>query len=967
MDNSSNSNSNSDLNLHPWEGKEAPYPDSLASPLQILIDASNGASDYGNKFGEPLIQGYTRTFGQRLPNGERREWLKPIMFSAGIGQINHQHIEKSEPEVGMLVVKIGGPAYRIGMGGGAASSLPSGSNKAELDFNAVQRGDGEFAQKLYRVAKACVEMGEDNPIVSLHDQGAGGNCNCVKEIIYPAGAEIDIREIKVGDETMSILEIWGAEYQENDCLLIKPESRGLLEKIAERERCLVSFIGVIKGDGKIVLKDKMAGPDDVIPEDLDLDKILGKMPRKKYIMNREKVEAVPLDTDGISITEALHRVLRLPGICSKRFLTTKVDRSVSGLVAQQQCVGPLQLPLADVAVVAQTYDNITGGACAIGEQPLKGMLDPSAMARLAVAEAMTNIVWAPLTAIEDIKASVNWMYAAKMEGEGAAMYDAAISLRDAMADLGIGCDGGKDSLSMAATAGGEVVKAPGNLVVSAYCTCPDITKVVTPDLKLQGEGVLLHVDLAHGKRRLGGSALAQVYDSLGDVVPDVDSMVELKLAFGIVQRLIRSGKVSAGHDISDGGIVTALLEMAFAGNCGIKADFVSEFCDLATLFAEEPGLILEVTEENKSEVLSQFGKMDITCEVVGRTLASNGVSLSINGQEVLADTVQSLRDVWEESAFELERLQCADVCVDSEASSLSVRRAPSWNIPFFPEYTDDEVLQSTDKHKIAIIREEGSNGDREMAAAFHAAGFQTWDIAMSDMLSGKVSLESFRGVAFVGGFSYADVLDSAKGWAGGIRYNKGLQEEFRKFYERPDTFSLGVCNGCQLMALLGWVPGGDTYKDILPEKQQPRFIHNVSGRFESRWSNVTVKDSPSIMLKGMSGLTMGIWVAHGEGKAYFPDEGVKQALTEGKCFPIRYCDDDGLVSESYPSNPNGSPEGIGAICSPDGRHLALMPHPERCFLNWQLPWYPQASKLGPDMPSPWLKIFQNAREWCDTN
>ena len=951
--------------LHPWEDQQAVYPESLASPLQILIDASNGASDYGNKFGEPLIQGYTRTFGQRLPNGERREWLKPIMFSAGIGQINHQHLEKSDPEVGMLVVKIGGPAYRIGMGGGAASSLPSGSNKAELDFNAVQRGDGEFAQKLYRVAKACVEMGEKNPIVSIHDQGAGGNCNCVKEIIYPLGAEIDIREIKVGDETMSVLEIWGAEYQENDCLLIKPESKSLMESIAERERCLVSFIGVIKGDGKIVLNDRNADPNDTIPEDLDLDKVLGKMPRKKYDMVREKIQGIPLDVTSIPFTDALHRVLRLPSVCSKRFLTTKVDRSVTGLVVQQQCVGPLHLPLADVAVVAQTYNDLTGGACAIGEQPLKGMLNPSAMARLAVAEAMTNIVWAPLTSIEDIKSSVNWMYAAKMDGEGAAMYDAAIALRSAMIDLGIACDGGKDSLSMAAAAGGEVVKAPGSLVISAYCTCSDITNVVTPDLKRTEDGVLLHVDLARGKRRLGGSALAQAYNSLGDTVPDVDDVSELKLAFEIVQKLIKSKKISAGHDISDGGLIVALLEMAFAGNCGVEADFFSQFSDVEALFAEEPGLILEVSEADKAEVMSLFGRKDIVCEAIGRTTSNSGIRVSFNDKEIVNDTVQYLRDVWEESAFELERLQCVDACVESEASSLSIRKAPSWNIPFTPEHTSNAVLKAAQKHKIAIVREEGSNGDREMAAAFHAAGFETWDIAMSDMLEGKVSLESFRGLAFVGGFSYADVLDSAKGWAGGIRFNKALQEEFQRFYERPDTFSLGVCNGCQLMALLGWVPGGSSYKEILQESEQPRFIHNVSGRFESRWSSVTVKDSPAIMLKGMSGLTMGIWVAHGEGRAHFPDGGIKQKLAEGNCFPIRYCDDDGLISEAYPSNPNGSPEGIAAICSPNGRHLALMPHPERCFLNWQLPWSPSDSNLEPDMPSPWLKLFQNARVWCD--
>ena len=956
-----------DNELHPWEDGSEPYPESLASPLQILIDASNGASDYGNKFGEPLIQGYTRTFGQRLPNGERREWLKPIMFSAGIGQINHNHLEKSDPEVGMLVVKIGGPAYRIGMGGGAASSLPSGSNKAELDFNAVQRGDGEFAQKLYRVAKACVELGEDNPIVSIHDQGAGGNCNCVKEIIYPLGAEIDIREIKVGDETMSVLEIWGAEYQENDCLLIRPESRELLEKIAERERCLVSFIGVIKGDGKIVLKDKNAGPGEVTPEDLDLEKVLGKMPRKKYDMVRGDLSGVPLNTNAIPVGEAVRRVLRLPGVCSKRFLTTKVDRSVSGLVAQQQCVGPLQLPLADVAVVAQTFDDITGGACSIGEQPLKGMLDPAAMARLAVAEAVTNIMWAPLTSIEDIKSSVNWMYAAKMDGEGAAMYDAARALRDSMIKLGIACDGGKDSLSMAAAAGGETVKAPGNLVVSAYCTCPDITKVVTPDLKLGDGGVILHVDLAHGKRRLGGSAYAQVNGSLGDSVPDVDDMTEVRLAFEIVQSLIFAKKVSAGHDISDGGLITALLEMAFAGNCGLDAEIFTEHSAAEELFAEEPGFLLEVSEANKAEVLSLFARKDITCGVVGRTRSSNGITVSINGEEVVGDTVQSLRDVWEESAFELERLQCVDTCVESEAASLSVRKAPAWTVPFTPAFTPKGVLKAQAKHKVAIIREEGSNGDREMAAAFHAAGFETWDIAMSDMLQGKVSLDSFRGIAFVGGFSYADVLDSAKGWAGGIRFNEALQAEFRRFYERTDTFSLGVCNGCQLMALLGWVPGGQSYGDILRESEQPRFVHNVSGRFESRWSNVTIRDSPAVMLRGMEGLTMGIWVAHGEGRAHFPDESLKQRLEDGNCFPIRYCDDNGLVSEAYPSNPNGSPDGIASICSPNGRHLALMPHPERCFLNWQLPWHPADAGLDASKPSPWLKLFQNAREWCDEN
>ena len=512
-------NLNMEGSYAPWEDPSFTYPSNLASPLQILIDASNGASDYGNKFGEPLIQGYTRTFGMRLPNGERREWLKPIMFSAGIGQIEHVHITKGEPEIGMLVVKIGGPAYRIGMGGGAASSMVSGQNDAELDFNAVQRGDAEMAQKLYRVVRACVEMGDKNPIISIHDQGAGGNCNVVKEIIYPKGAQIDIRAVVVGDHTMSILEIWGAEYQEQDAILVKAESRSMLQSICDRERLSMAVIGTINGAGRVVLVDGAAIEksrlDGVPPPppavDLELEKVLGDMPQKTFEFQRVAHPQEPLDiAPGTTVMDSLKRVLRLPSVCSKRFLTTKVDRCVTGLVAQQQTVGPLQITLADVAVIAQSYTNFTGGACAIGEQPIKGLLNPKAMARLAVGEALTNLIWAKITSLSDVKASGNWMYAAKLDGEGANMYDAATALSEAMIELGIAIDGGKDSLSMAANAGGEVVKAPGNLVISAYVTTPDITKTVTPDLKLEDNGVLIYIDLAKGKRRLGGSALAQV-------------------------------------------------------------------------------------------------------------------------------------------------------------------------------------------------------------------------------------------------------------------------------------------------------------------------------------------------------------------------------------------------------------------------------------------------------------------------
>ncbi|CAL5220912.1 g3007 [Coccomyxa viridis] len=947
----------------PGEDASFPYPESLASPLQILIDASNGASDYGNKFGEPLIAGYTRTFGLRMPSGERREWIKPIMFSGGLGQIDHSHLHKKDPDIGMLIVKIGGPAYRIGMGGGAASSVPSGSSRGDLDFNAVQRGDAEMAQKLWRVVRACVELGPRNPIQQIHDQGAGGNCNVVKEIIYPLGATIDIRQVALGDQTMSVLEIWGAEYQENDCLLIKPDDRPLLEAIAARERCIMQVIGSISGSGRITLVDNKAQAGEPTPVDLDLEKVLGDMPQKTFEFTRRTEATAALDlSQAGSPQEALDKVLRLPAVCSKRFLTTKVDRCVTGLVAQQQCCGPLQLPVADVAVMAQTHTGLTGAATSIGEQPLKGLVNPAAMARIALGEALTNLMFAAGTDIADIKASVNWMYAAKMEHEGAAMYDAAVALRGAMIELGLACDGGKDSLSMAASAGGEVVKAPGNLVISAYVTCPDITLTVTPDLKLPGSGKLLWVDLGQGRRRLGGSALAHAYSQVGDEVPDVASSA-LKGAWEATQQLLRQRKISAGHDISDGGIVTALLEMSFSGNTGISVDIPGDSSSahgaFPALFAEELGLVLEVDPESEAEVRSAYEAQGLSAVAIGSTSADKAVSISVGGEPTIQGEVGQLRDVWEATAFRLEREQSAEETVEQEQRGLAGREAPLWHLPYTPTWTPDEALSASDKPRVAILREEGSNGDREMSAAVYAAGLEPWDITMSDLLMGRATLDSFTGIVFVGGFSYADVLDSAKGWAGTIRRNAQLWQQFQAFYSRTDTFSLGVCNGCQLMALLGWIPGG-----ALQDVEQPRFVHNTSGRFECRWATVEIRPSPSVLLKGMDGAKIGIWCAHGEGRAKFPSSQVYEDVLAQDLAPVRYTDALGEATEAYPFNPNGSPDGIAALTSANGRHLAIMPHPERCFMTWQNPWYPKDIGLTPDGPSPWLKLFQNAREWC---
>jgi phosphoribosylformylglycinamidine synthase len=952
----------------PWEDKSFAYPNNLASPLQIEVEASNGASDYGNKFGEPVIQGFTRSFGLRLPDNERREWLKPIMFSAGIGQMDSGHTVKTEAQKGMLVVKIGGPAYRIGMGGGAASSMIQGENIAELDFNAVQRGDAEMEQKLNRVIRACVELGSANPIQSIHDQGAGGNCNVVKEIVHPAGARIDIRKIQVGDSTLSVLEIWGAEYQEQNALLIKPQDEALFKGLCEREKVPVAVIGAVTGDGYIVLHDAQ---DNSIPENLELAKVLGDMPQKVFNLDRKKTSLQPLKLPhGLTVRQALDRVLRLVSVGSKRFLTNKVDRSVSGLIARQQCAGPLQLTVSDAAVIAQSHFGLTGAALSIGEQPIKELIDPAAMARMSVAESLTNLVWAEVSGLGDVRCSANWMWAPKLPGEGARLYDAAVAMRDVMIEFGMAVDGGKDSLSMAAKVTSsdgshETVKSPGTLVISAYVTCPDITKTITPDLKAPGGSRLLFIDLGGGKNRLGGSALAQVFGQIGDTSPDLDDPNLLTRAFNAVQQLVSGRLILAGHDRSDGGLVTTLLEMAFAGNCGIEIDLGKQSDGIASLFAEELGLVIEYLPAQEDTIFSILDKAAVPYHVIGATTLDKQIVISHRTpsselRTVLQEDMRVLRDIWEETSHHLDLLQRNPENIREERKNIYDRKGPSFTIPFKPAQTSEALLRSSAKTKVAIIREEGSNGDREMASAFYLAGFEPWDVTVTDLLKGSVTLDRFRGVVFVGGFSYADVLDSAKGWAASIRFNKKVWDQFETFYHRPDTFSLGVCNGCQLMALLGWVP----WRGIADELQ-PRFIHNKSGRFESRFSTVKILKSPSLMLKGMENSVLGIWVAHGEGLAYFPEEKMFKECDFGLA-PIRFVDDDSRITESYPFNPNGSPAGIAGLCSPDGRHLAMMPHPERTILPWQWGWLPEDLKQDLAV-APWLRMFQNAREWCEKN
>lgn len=949
----------------PWE-ERFQYPGNFALPLEIAVEASNGASDYGNKFGEPVLSGFARSFGMQLPNGERREWVKPIMFSGGIGSIDGDQIRKLEPEKGMLVVKIGGPVYRIGVGGGAASSvMVQGDQEAELDFGAVQRGDAEMEQKLHRLVRACIERGARNPILSIHDQGAGGNGNVLKEIVDPAGAVLYADRFQLGDPTITTLELWGAEYQESDAILVRAKDRGILERISERERCPVCFVGEVTGDGRVILREPVNTGRE--PVDLELSLVLGDMPRKVFNLESAEPLLTPLSLPAdLKVEAALHRVLRLPSVASKRYLTNKVDRCVTGLVAQQQCVGPLHTPLADVAVVALSYFNTVGSATAIGEQPIKGLLSPAAGARMSVAEAVTNLMFAKVSSLQDVKCSGNWMWAAKLPGEGAALYEACRAMCDTMAALGIAVDGGKDSLSMAARVGKDTVKAPGAIVVSTYAPCPDITLTVTPDLKCPSagrKGVLLYVTVTPGKYRLGGTALAQCFKQLGNDVPDLDNPDTLRAAFAVTQDLLQHGLLLSGHDVSDGGLLTCVLEMAFAGNCGIivNVEGGSWQNEIEALFHEEVGWVLEVEEFDAVRVTDAYKKHKVSCITIGHSLdfgPKASVSVSVNGSCVVRSEVALLRDAWEETSYQLELRQCDGACAAEEREGLLRRTVPPYKLTYNPDIPPRCPVSQL---RVAVLREEGVNSDREMAASFYMAGFEVWDVTMSDLLKGSVTLDAFRGLVFPGGFSYADVLGSARGWAAGLLFHSSLTAQLTAFKDNPKTFSLGICNGCQLMALLGWVaPYINGTGKLEPGTQ---LLHNNSGRFECRFTTVQIEKTPAVMLTGMENSVLGVWVAHGEGRFEFRNGSILTELESKKLVGARYVDDNGNPTTEYPMNPNGSPRGTAAVCSEDGRHLAMMPHPERCSIRWQLPYAP-LSWRNTVHSSPWARMFYNAYEWC---
>lgn len=756
-----------DYNLN-YEPKGLEYPPSFASPLKIIIEASNGASDYGNKFGEPVLTGFAISYGMINAENERDEFVKPIMFSGGLGTMDSSQTSKLDPKRGMLLVKIGGPVYRIGVGGGAASSVEiQGDNLSELDFNAVQRGDAEMENKVNRVVRACIEMGTENPILAIHDQGAGGNGNVLKELVEPghAGAVIFSKEFQLGDPTINALELWGAEYQENNAILCKPEDRKLFEDICARERCPINFVGVVTGNGFVTLLEQKADFEKFlnrnsipknVPFDLNLKDVLGEMPRKEYKLERISKVLKPLNLQSNGNCQAyLEGVLSILSVGSKRFLTNKVDRCVTGLIVQQQCVGPLHTPLADYALTLVSHFSRQGIATSIGSQPIKGLNNAAAGARMSIAEALSNLVFVGISELADVKCSGNWMWAAKLPGEGAKMVDACKAMCTMMSELNIAVDGGKDSLSMAARIKGETIKSPGTLVVSTYVQCPDVTVRVTPDLKSPGMnkvGELIWINI-EGKLRLGASAFAQSLAQQGDDCPDVENTQTLKKAFNITQKLLKSGLLLAGHDISDGGLVTCLLEMAIAGIAGLDVDLntaIESFAEisnvnLAALFAEECGWVVECSSFNLQQILREFQAENINALHIG-VCKGFGMQSKINirnGNLTLIETTTlAVTKQWERTSFELEKLQMNTECAEEEFNSYIDRKAPKYQLSFNPDEAVKLLKTISDPWKVAVIREEGVNGDREMIATLIKARFEVHDVTMSDLLSRKTFLDN---------------------------------------------------------------------------------------------------------------------------------------------------------------------------------------------------------------------------------
>ncbi|MFC5478364.1 phosphoribosylformylglycinamidine synthase [Massilia suwonensis] len=968
------------------EKAEAPVygkPERIASPLQIMIDGPLGGAAFSNEFGRPVLGGYFRTYEQNAQAaGGVYGYHKPIMIAGGIGNIADQHTFKNDIPAGSLLIQLGGPGMRIGMGGSAASSMATGTNTADLDFDSVQRGNPEMERRAQEVINGCWQLGDKNPIISIHDVGAGGLSNAFPEIVNDAkrGATFDLRKIQLEESGMAPKEIWSNESQERYVLAISPESLSLFASLCERERSPFAVIGVATEERQLRVVDELAGNN---PVDMPMDVLLGKPPKMLREVEHVKRELPKVDLTGIELEEAARRVLLLPTVADKSFLITIGDRSVGAMTVRDQMVGPWQVPVADCAVTAMSYEGFKGEAMAMGERTPLAVIDAAASGRMAVGEAITNIAAAPIASIEDIKLSANWMAACGQPGQDAALFDTVKAVgMELCPALGISIPVGKDSLSMRTTWNDEgenkSVISPVSLIVSSFAPVPDVRRSLTPQLRTDvGDTALILIDLGRGKNRLGASSLAQVTQQLGDSVPDVDSPEDLKAFFGAIQRLNSEGKLLAYHDRSDGGLFATLVEMAFAGRAGVsvnldiltmEGEHASDWGDaknwaaqvgerrnemtLRALFSEELGAVVQVREADKREVMNVLRELGLgACShIIGKLNERGAIEFTRDAKVIYNQKRSSLHRLWSETSWRIARLRDNPDCADQEYERLLDEADPGITpkLTFDPsENIAAPFIATGVRPRVAILREQGVNSHIETAWAMHQAGFTAVDVHMSDLIAGRAKLADFHGVIAVGGFSYGDVLGAGEGWAKTILFNAQLADQFAAFFARQDTFGLGVCNGCQMLANL---------KPIIPGAHAwPKFTRNKSEQFEARFGMVEVLDSPSIFFAGMAGTQAPLAIAHGEGFADFSLTGNLDEVVQS----LRYVDNRGQATEQYPFNPNGSPGGLTAVTTPDGRFTAMMPHAERVFRTAVHSWAPPS--WGDD--APWMRMFRNARKW----
>ena len=943
--------------VQPWE-KDFGKPGRIVSALDIMIDGPLGAAAFNNEFGRPNLLGYFRTFEQEVPGAkgpELRGYHKPIMLAGGLGSIKANHVEKGVINPGDKLIVLGGPAMLIGLGGGAASSMASGSGQEDLDFASVQRDNAEMERRCQEVIDRCWALDTDNPISFIHDVGAGGLSNALPELVNDGGRGglFNLREVPNAEPGMSPLEIWCNEAQERYVLAVPAARLDTFAELCRRERCPFAVVGEATEEKRLVLEDPHFQNK---PIDLPLEVLLGKPPRMHRKEHRLARPLHALELGGLTLAEATKRVLAHPTVADKTFLISIGDRTITGLVCRDQMVGPWQVPVADCAVTATAFDVYTGEAMSIGERTPVAINNAAASARLAVGEALTNIAAAQIGDLGKVNLSANWMAAPAVPGDAADLYAAVRAVgMELCPALGITVPVGKDSMSMSTVwKDGDQQKrltAPISLIVSAFAPCDDIRLSITPQLQQLDDTILLLVDLGRGQNRLGGSILAQVASQMGEATPDVDDPKDLKNFFAAIQQLGRDKKILAYHDRSDGGLLTTVTEMAFAGHTGVDLEIPAGHNAFSALFSEELGAVIQILEsdlDDVSGVLRQHGFKNCTTRI-GRLNPHKALRVRRAGQELLNQNLSELRALWSDATRRIASLRDNPACAESEYQLKLDPTDPGLS----PKVTFDlgapAILSS--RPPMAILREQGVNGEVEMAAAFHRAGFRSVDVHMTDILSGRVSLKDFRGLVACGGFSYGDVLGAGEGWAKSALFNERARAEFAAFFARTDTFALGVCNGCQMMSNLhSIIPGADLW---------PRFVQNRSERFEARFVSVQIEKSPSILFAGMEGSVLPIAVAHGEGYAEFKDAAAAQACSTSGLVAARYVDNKHQVTEVYPLNPNGSPMGMTALTTRDGRVTIMMPHPERVFRTVQNSWHP--AQWGED--APWMKLFRNARAW----